>query len=47
MTVLPQYTPKSDWVMPLLDEMVAEQKEKGTKWTPSRIIEKMGTFNRS
>lgn len=28
--------------MPLLDEMVTEQKEKGTKWTPSRIIEKLG-----
>lgn len=36
------YCKFEDWVMPLLDEMVAEQKEKGTKWTPSRIIEKLG-----
>jgi len=36
------YCKFEDWVMPLLDEMVAEQKEKGSKWTPSRIIEKLG-----
>ena len=36
------YCKFEDWVMPLLDEMVTEQKEKGTKWTPSRIIEKLG-----
>lgn len=36
------YCKFEDWAMPLLDEMVAEQKEKGTKWTPSKIIEKLG-----
>lgn len=30
------------WVMPLLDEMLNEQKQKGTKWTPSKVIERLG-----
>jgi deoxyhypusine synthase len=36
------YCKFEDWVMPLLDEMVTEQKEHGKKWTPSKIIEKLG-----
>ncbi|KAJ3214154.1 hypothetical protein HDU67_002014 [Dinochytrium kinnereticum] len=31
-----------DWVTPLLDEMLAEQKEKNIIWTPSRIIWRLG-----
>ncbi|EFN73018.1 Probable deoxyhypusine synthase [Camponotus floridanus] len=31
-----------DWVMPKLDAMLAEQKEKGTLWTPSKMITKLG-----
>ncbi|KAJ3115916.1 hypothetical protein HDU96_010862 [Phlyctochytrium bullatum] len=31
-----------DWVTPLLDEMLKEQKENGTIWTPSRIIWRLG-----
>lgn len=31
-----------DWVMPQLDAMLAEQKEKGTLWTPSKVIAKLG-----
>jgi len=28
--------------MPIFDAMVAEQKEKGTHWTPSRVIRRLG-----
>ncbi|OAD56379.1 putative deoxyhypusine synthase [Eufriesea mexicana] len=31
-----------DWVMPILDAMLAEQKTKGTVWTPSKIITRLG-----
>nr|KAJ3417530.1 hypothetical protein HK105_001015 [Polyrhizophydium stewartii] len=31
-----------DWVMPLLDEMLAEQKEHQVLWTPSKIIHRLG-----
>ncbi|XP_076663932.1 deoxyhypusine synthase isoform X2 [Andrena cerasifolii] len=31
-----------DWVMPKLDAMLAEQKEKGTLWTPSKVIARLG-----
>ncbi|XP_021938994.1 probable deoxyhypusine synthase isoform X2 [Zootermopsis nevadensis] len=31
-----------DWVMPRLDAMLEEQKEKGTLWTPSKVIAKLG-----
>ncbi|KAI8849152.1 DHS-like NAD/FAD-binding domain-containing protein [Chytridium lagenaria] len=31
-----------DWVTPLLDEMLAEQKEKNVIWTPSKIIWRLG-----
>lgn len=30
------------WLMPLLDECLKEQQEKGTHWTPSRLIWRMG-----
>lgn len=28
--------------MPLLDEMLVDQKEKGVLWTPSKVIERLG-----
>nr|CAD7433589.1 unnamed protein product [Timema monikensis] len=31
-----------DWVMPILDNMLAEQKQKGTLWTPSRMVARLG-----
>ncbi|XP_066590329.1 probable deoxyhypusine synthase [Prorops nasuta] len=31
-----------DWVMPQLDAMLLEQKEKGIVWTPSKIIARLG-----
>lgn len=30
------------WVVPLLDEMLEEQKSKGSLWTPSKVIERLG-----
>uniref|UniRef100_A0A8D8M1Q0 deoxyhypusine synthase n=2 Tax=Cacopsylla melanoneura TaxID=428564 RepID=A0A8D8M1Q0_9HEMI len=32
-----------NWLMPILDTMLKEQKETGTVWTPSRIIARLGT----
>lgn len=31
------YIAFEDWMMPLLDEMLQEQKDKGTVWTPSKV----------
>ncbi|KAL0099817.1 hypothetical protein PUN28_019909 [Cardiocondyla obscurior] len=31
-----------DWVMPKLDAMLTEQKTKGTLWTPSKMIARLG-----
>merc|ERR1712002_415369 len=31
-----------DWFQPILNEMLEEQKEKGTNWTPCKMIHKMG-----
>lgn len=31
-----------DWLMPILDKMLEEQKEKNVLWTPSRIISRLG-----
>ncbi|XP_057333251.1 probable deoxyhypusine synthase isoform X1 [Microplitis mediator] len=31
-----------DWLMPKLDKMLADQKENGTLWTPSKIIARLG-----
>lgn len=36
------YCKFEDWLMPLLDEMVEEQKTKGMIWSPSRIIQRLG-----
>lgn len=30
------------WFQPILDQMLKEQNENGTNWTPSRLIERMG-----
>lgn len=27
-----------DWIMPLLDQMLKEQQEQGTVWTPSKVL---------
>lgn len=31
-----------DWLMPILDQMVLEQKTMGTMWTPSKMIARLG-----
>eukprot|EP00735_Rhodelphis_limneticus_P006027 TRINITY_DN1824_c0_g1::TRINITY_DN1824_c0_g1_i1::g.14024::m.14024 TRINITY_DN1824_c0_g1::TRINITY_DN1824_c0_g1_i1::g.14024 ORF type:complete len:365 (+),score=142.41,sp/Q54MQ7/DHYS_DICDI/64.35/2e-179,DS/PF01916.12/1e-133 TRINITY_DN1824_c0_g1_i1:63-1157(+) len=31
-----------DWMMPILDDMLKEQNEKGTCWTPSKMIHRLG-----
>eukprot|EP00878_Enallax_costatus_P047168 GHUV01057588.1.p1 GENE.GHUV01057588.1~~GHUV01057588.1.p1 ORF type:complete len:332 (+),score=112.00 GHUV01057588.1:1057-2052(+) len=31
-----------DWIMPLLDDMLTEQREQGTVWTPSKVIARLG-----
>uniref|UniRef100_UPI00358E3597 deoxyhypusine synthase-like n=1 Tax=Myxine glutinosa TaxID=7769 RepID=UPI00358E3597 len=31
-----------DWMIPLLDQMLLEQSEQGMKWTPSKMISRMG-----
>ncbi|XP_076620484.1 deoxyhypusine synthase [Colletes latitarsis] len=36
------YCKFEDWVMPKLDAMLAEQKEKGILWTPSKVIARLG-----
>ncbi|GJQ76870.1 hypothetical protein Trydic_g15076 [Trypoxylus dichotomus] len=36
------YCKFEDWIMPILDEMCIEQKEKGTVWTPSKMIQRLG-----
>ena len=36
------YCKFENWLMPLLDEMVEDQKTKGTLWTPSKVIERLG-----
>ncbi|KAJ3052624.1 hypothetical protein HK097_005935 [Rhizophlyctis rosea] len=36
------YCKFEDWVMPVLDQMVKEQKEDGVVWTPSKIIHRLG-----
>ncbi|KAJ3293960.1 hypothetical protein HDU79_011725 [Rhizoclosmatium sp. JEL0117] len=37
------YCAFEDWVMPILDEMLEEQTTKGTHWTPSKMIHKLGS----
>ena len=36
------YCAFEDWVVPLLDTMVAEQEEQGTVWSPSKVIARLG-----
>lgn len=36
------YCKFEDWVMPLLDQMLQEQKDKGTVWSPSLMIARLG-----
>ncbi|ESO83735.1 hypothetical protein LOTGIDRAFT_222351 [Lottia gigantea] len=36
------YCKFEDWLMPILDQMLLEQKEQGTLWTPSRLIARLG-----
>ena len=33
---------RQDWIMPILDAMVAEQKKDGVVWTPSKTIHRLG-----
>ncbi|KAF5301240.1 hypothetical protein FQR65_LT00940 [Abscondita terminalis] len=36
------YCKFEDWLMPILDELLVEQKEKSVVWTPSKIITRLG-----
>ncbi|OZJ05572.1 putative deoxyhypusine synthase [Bifiguratus adelaidae] len=36
------YCKFEDWVMPILDQMLKEQKEENTIWTPSKMIARLG-----
>ncbi|XP_061079965.1 deoxyhypusine synthase isoform X2 [Conger conger] len=36
------YCKFEDWLMPILDQMVLEQKTEGTLWTPSKMIHRLG-----
>ncbi|OCF30755.1 deoxyhypusine synthase [Kwoniella heveanensis BCC8398] len=36
------YCAFEDWVVPILDQMVKEQEEKGTRWSPSSVIHRLG-----
>ncbi|KAJ8398725.1 hypothetical protein AAFF_G00419220 [Aldrovandia affinis] len=36
------YCKFEDWLMPVLDQMVQEQKTEGTHWTPSKMIHRLG-----
>ncbi|XP_051573024.1 deoxyhypusine synthase isoform X2 [Myxocyprinus asiaticus] len=36
------YCKFEDWLMPILDQMVLEQKIEGTHWTPSKMIHRLG-----
>uniref|UniRef100_A0A4Y0BQ53 deoxyhypusine synthase n=1 Tax=Anopheles funestus TaxID=62324 RepID=A0A4Y0BQ53_ANOFN len=36
------YCKFENWVIPILDEMLQEQKSKGTLWTPSKVIARLG-----
>lgn len=36
------YCKFEDWVMPIFDNMVAEQEQLGTRWTPSSVIARLG-----
>ena len=36
------YCKFEDWIMPILDAMRREQDEAGTRWTPSKVIRRLG-----
>lgn len=36
------YVKFEDWLMPILDKLLAEQQESGIVWTPSRLIHRLG-----
>ncbi|PRP76641.1 hypothetical protein PROFUN_14967 [Planoprotostelium fungivorum] len=36
------YCKFEEWILPILDKMVEEQKNQGTNWTPSKIIDRLG-----
>lgn len=36
------YCKFENWLMPLLDEMLDEQRDQGVTWTPSKIIQRLG-----
>ncbi len=36
------YCNLEDWIMPILDEMLEEQREKHVVWTPSKMIRRFG-----
>ncbi|KAJ1854155.1 Deoxyhypusine synthase [Coemansia sp. RSA 638] len=36
------YCKFEDWIVPILDQMLKEQKEDGTVWTPSKVIHRLG-----
>jgi deoxyhypusine synthase len=36
------YCKFEDWIMPIFDKLVDEQKSEGTSWTPSKIINRLG-----
>uniref|UniRef100_A0A3Q2PN80 deoxyhypusine synthase n=1 Tax=Fundulus heteroclitus TaxID=8078 RepID=A0A3Q2PN80_FUNHE len=36
------YCKFEDWLMPILDQMVLEQKTEGIRWTPSKFIHRLG-----
>ena len=36
------YCKFEDWITPILNAMVDEQTTEGTKWTPSKMIRRLG-----
>ncbi|PVV01640.1 hypothetical protein BB560_003932 [Smittium megazygosporum] len=36
------YCKFEDWIIPIFDQMLLEQKQKGTLWTPSKVIHRLG-----
>lgn len=36
------YCKFEDWIMPIFDEMLEEQKQQSTLWTPSKLINRLG-----
>lgn len=38
------YCKFEDWLMPILDAVVEEQKNDGTLWTPSKLINRLGKY---